>query len=67
VSSLAKRTTIWLGAGERESVPGYADIHSEDDMIAIEVIEGNETIEVFIMPSLFPKLRIVLDGLENYG
>ena len=59
------KTTIWLG-NEEPTAGGYGfDIHSEDDMIAIEGSSGDERFEVFILPDLFPAIRRVMDGLEG--
>jgi hypothetical protein len=62
---VGRRTTIWLGI-EEESDSGYGfDVHSEDDMVAVEGMMGHETIEVFIHPDLFPDIRRVMDNLEK--
>jgi hypothetical protein len=62
----SRKTTIWLG-NEELSADGYGfDIHSEDDMIAIESSIGDEGLEVFIQPDLFPAIRRVMNGLERH-
>jgi hypothetical protein len=60
-----RKTTIWLG-NEEATADGYGfDVHSEDDMIAIEGSSGGERFEIFILPDLFPYIRRVMDGIEG--
>lgn len=62
---VSRKTTIWLG-NEEVTAGGYGfDVHSEDDMIAIEGSSEDERFEIFILPDLFPHIRRVMDGLEG--
>lgn len=65
--NVSRKTTIWLGNEEVTAGGcGYGfDVHSEDDMIAIEGSSEDERFEIFILPDLFPHIRRVMDGLEG--
>ena len=73
-AKVGKKTTIWLGSdddeledGEPVGMQGYGfDVNSEDHMVAITgSTEGGDEFEVFIMRDLFPKIRAVMDRIDN--
>jgi hypothetical protein len=62
-----RKTTIWLGSDDSDE-DGF-NVHSEDNMVAIEAQLGNdvngEDLEIFILRDLFPKIRAVMDLIDG--
>ncbi len=56
-----KKTTIWLGGGD-----GYT-ITREDAMVSIEYpgLTGEDDLQIFILPSLFPEIRAAMRAAEG--
>lgn len=66
-----RKTTIWLGSddGSEGGMSGYGyDVHREDSMVSIEYTgelrEGDEALQVFILPDLFPAIRKAMDAAD---
>ena len=64
-----RRETLFLGRSEFSGEDGDAgdyDIHSEDDMVAIEcTLQDGTNLEVFIGPNLFAEIRRVMDNSDR--
>jgi hypothetical protein len=64
---VSRKTTLWLGSDDGRKVNAF-DVHSEDDMIAIECgLNDRDRYEVFILRDLFPEVRRVMDLIEARG
>jgi hypothetical protein len=62
MAQTSRRETIWLYPDSS----GDIDVHSEDDMLAIEAVtRSGDVVEVFIDCSLFEDMRGVMDSIEG--
>ena len=73
-AKISKKTVLWLGSdddeledGARVGMQGYGfDVNSEDHMVSITgETEGGDEYQVFIMRDLFPKIRAVMDRIDE--
>lgn len=67
---VSRKTTLWVGSDDGEEggwEGGGFDVDSEDHMVAItgQLDETEETVEIFILRDLFPKIRSVMDRIDR--